>query len=90
MSARALHLAVAVSPGVWAGPARAPEAAANAFFTLGAFGALGYSPFSIDTLPDERAARLGAALPDFRSLSAEAFLERYENAAVIQPLHSVG
>jgi phosphonate metabolism protein (transferase hexapeptide repeat family) len=31
-----------------------------------------------------------AALPDFRSLSAEAFLERYENAAVIQPLHSVG
>jgi carbonic anhydrase/acetyltransferase-like protein (isoleucine patch superfamily) len=33
---------------------------------------------------------IGAALPDFRSLSAEAFLERYENAAVIQPLHSVG
>lgn len=31
-----------------------------------------------------------AALPDFRSLSAEAFLERYEHVSVIQPLHSVG
>ncbi|MEI7598245.1 MAG: DapH/DapD/GlmU-related protein [Aestuariivirga sp.] len=31
-----------------------------------------------------------AALPDFRSLSAEAFLERYERMPVIQPLHSVG
>jgi len=30
------------------------------------------------------------ALPDFRSLSAEAFLERYERMPVIQPLHSVG
>ena len=37
--------------------------------------------------------RLKAALPDFRSLSAEAFLEKYENpgrATVIQPLQSVG
>ncbi len=33
---------------------------------------------------------LRAALPNFRSLSAEAFLERYERAAVIQPLHSAG
>lgn len=31
-----------------------------------------------------------AALPDFRSLSAEAFLERYEQGPVIQPLHSLG
>ena len=31
-----------------------------------------------------------AALPDFRSLSAEAFLERYEHVSVIQPVHSVG
>lgn len=31
-----------------------------------------------------------AALPDFRALSAEAFLERYEHVSVIQPLHSVG
>ena len=30
------------------------------------------------------------ALPDFRSLSAEAFLEKYERVPVIQPLHSVG
>ena len=30
------------------------------------------------------------ALPDFRSLSAEAFLERYERLPVIQSLHSVG
>jgi len=34
--------------------------------------------------------QLKAALPDFRALSAEAFLERYEGAgAVMQPLHSV-
>lgn len=34
--------------------------------------------------------QLKAALPDFRALSAEAFLERYEGTAtVIQPLHSV-
>lgn len=33
--------------------------------------------------------QLKAALPDFRALSAEAFLERYEGAgAVMQPLHS--
>ncbi len=31
-----------------------------------------------------------AALPDFRALSAEAFLERYERRSVMQPLHSVG
>lgn len=30
------------------------------------------------------------ALPDFRALSAEAFLEKYEGAAVMQPLHSTG
>ena len=37
--------------------------------------------------------RLKAALPDFRALSAEAFIEKYElesKAAVMQPLHSVG
>jgi phosphonate metabolism protein (transferase hexapeptide repeat family) len=34
---------------------------------------------------------LRLALPDFRALSAEAFLEKYERAApVMQPLHSVG
>lgn len=34
--------------------------------------------------------QLKAALPDFRALSAEAFLERYEGSgAVMQPLHSV-
>jgi len=32
--------------------------------------------------------KLRTALPDFRALSAEAFLEKYER--VIQPLHSVG
>ena len=31
-----------------------------------------------------------AALPDFRALSAEAFLERYERVSVIQPLQSAG
>lgn len=31
-----------------------------------------------------------AALPDFRALSAEAFLEKYARAPVMQPLHSVG
>ena len=31
-----------------------------------------------------------SALPDFRALSAEAFLEKYEQAPVMQPLHSVG
>jgi phosphonate metabolism protein (transferase hexapeptide repeat family) len=36
-------------------------------------------------------AQLKQALPDFRALSAEAFLEKYERApAVMQPLHSVG
>ena len=36
-------------------------------------------------------AQLKQALPDFRALSAEAFLEKYEKAdAVMQPLHSVG
>ena len=44
-----------------AGHARAPEAAANAFFTLGEFGALGFSPFSIDTLPEDKAGRLTQA-----------------------------
>lgn len=37
--------------------------------------------------------KLKAALPDFRALSAEAFLDKYEGegkAAVMQPLHSVG
>jgi hypothetical protein len=35
--------------------------------------------------------QLGIALPDFRALSAEAFLEKYERAPpVMQPLHSVG
>jgi phosphonate metabolism protein (transferase hexapeptide repeat family) len=35
--------------------------------------------------------QLKLALPDFRALSAEAFLEKYETAgAVMQPLHSVG
>jgi hypothetical protein len=35
--------------------------------------------------------QLRSALPDFRALSAEAFLEKYERAApVMQPLHSVG
>jgi len=29
------------------------------------------------------------ALPDFRALSAEAFLEKYERRTVMQPLHSV-
>ncbi len=32
---------------------------------------------------------LRTALPDFRALSAEAFLEKYERRAVMQPLHSV-
>lgn len=31
-----------------------------------------------------------AALPDFRALSADAFLEKYEAVAVMQPLHSTG
>lgn len=44
-----------------AGQARAPEAAANAFFTFGEYGALGYSPFSIDTLPEEHGGRLAQA-----------------------------
>lgn len=30
------------------------------------------------------------ALPDFRALSAEAFLEKYERSAVMHPLHTVG
>jgi phosphonate metabolism protein (transferase hexapeptide repeat family) len=35
--------------------------------------------------------QLREALPDFRALSAEAFLERYERTGfVMQPLHSVG
>ena len=33
---------------------------------------------------------LRAALPDFRALSAEAFLEKYEGRTVMQPLQSVG
>ena len=32
---------------------------------------------------------LRTALPDFRALSAEAFLEKYERRTVMQPLHSV-
>lgn len=35
-------------------------------------------------------AELKLALPDFRALSAEAFLEKYERQAVMRPLHSVG
>jgi hypothetical protein len=30
------------------------------------------------------------ALPDFRALSAEAFLEKYDRAPVMQPLQSLG
>jgi len=33
---------------------------------------------------------LRVALPDFRALSAEAFLEKYERRTVMQPLHSIG
>jgi beta-galactosidase GanA len=41
--------------------ARLPQAGASAFFAIGEYGALGVSPFSIDTLPEERAGRLGRA-----------------------------
>jgi beta-galactosidase GanA len=41
--------------------ARLPQAGASAFFAIGEYGALGVSPFSIDTLPEERAGRLTRA-----------------------------
>jgi beta-galactosidase GanA len=41
--------------------ARLPESAANAFFAFGERGALGYSPFSIDTLTPERSGPLASA-----------------------------
>ena len=41
--------------------ARLPRAGADAFWAVGEHGALGFSPFSIDTLPEARALRLTQA-----------------------------
>jgi beta-galactosidase GanA len=49
--------------------ARLPRAGADAFWAIGEQGALGFSPFSIDTLPEERAGRLTQAFGVLKELA---------------------
>jgi hypothetical protein len=54
--------------------ARLPQAGASAFFAIGEYGALGVSPFSIDTLPEERGAA-DASVQRARAARADAARE---------------
>jgi beta-galactosidase GanA len=49
--------------------ARLPQAGPSAFLAIGEYGALGVSPFSIDTLPEERAGRLTRAFAVLEELA---------------------
>jgi hypothetical protein len=52
-----------------ANQARLPRAGADAFFAIGEYGALGFSPFSIDSLPEASAGRLAQTFAVLRELA---------------------